>query len=586
MSPPTARVRLAVCAAALGLGGLSLAVAVTSDHTDARGVLAALGLAVGWSFAASGLVAWTRRPGSRTGPLMVALGLVWLVGSLQLANSSPLYTVGLLTAPLALALAVHLVLAFPEGVLEGGTARLAVGAAYVDATVLQLALLLLYEPRAPRFDCERCPENALLVTRNDTVADAIITAQNVLGIAIAAGMIVLLRRRWREATAPARRALAPVIFTGGTAAASGVLLFVSVAAGSSIELPARVATHVALATVPLAFLAGLLHTRLARTAVSRLVIELGGAPAPGRVREAIARALHDPSLELAYWLPESSTYVDAHGRPVELPGPGSGRAAAPVEREGRLIGVLVHDATLADQPELVDGVRAAAGLALENVRLQAELRARLDELRASRVRLVEAGDAERRRLERNLHDGAQQRLVSLALSLRLAAARVRTDPAAAEELLAAAGEELGLALEELRELARGIHPAILTDRGLGPALEALAARSPVPVEVTLSDGDKLPDPIAAAAYFVVSEALANVVKYAGATAVSVRVASGGGGVHVEVADDGAGGADPARGSGLRGLADRVEALDGRLVVESPRGAGTRVRAELPLRARG
>ncbi|MCC6223646.1 MAG: hypothetical protein IT201_09185, partial [Thermoleophilia bacterium] len=187
--------------------------------------------------------------------------------------------------------------------------------------------------------------------------------------------------------------------------------------------------------------------------------------------------------------------------------------------------------------------------------------------------------------ERNLHDGAQQRLVSLALSLRLAGARVRSDPAGTEELLATAGDELALALGELRELARGIHPAILTDRGLGPALEALAARSPVPVEVALPTGERLPGPIEAAAYFVVSESLANVAKYAGASAASVRVARDGGLLLVEVADDGAGGADPARGSGLRGLADRVEALDGRLAVESPPGAGTRVRAELPLPAR-
>jgi PAS domain S-box-containing protein len=205
-----------------------------------------------------------------------------------------------------------------------------------------------------------------------------------------------------------------------------------------------------------------------------------------------------------------------------------------------------------------------------------------EQLAASRSRLVEASDAERRRLERNLHDGAQQRLVSLSLSLRLAQARLKSDPQAAEELLTGAGAELALALEELRELARGIHPAVLTDRGLGPALESLADRAPLPVDLLAVPEDRLPGPVEAAAFYVVAEALTNVAKYADASCVSVSVARENGRAIVEVSDDGKGGADPARGSGLRGLVDRVEALEGRLAVDSPRGAGTRVRAEIPL----
>jgi PAS domain S-box-containing protein len=204
-----------------------------------------------------------------------------------------------------------------------------------------------------------------------------------------------------------------------------------------------------------------------------------------------------------------------------------------------------------------------------------------EELRRSRARIVEAGDAERRRLERNLHDGAQQRLVSLSLSLRLAQGRIRSDPGGADELLEGSREELAQALEELRELARGIHPAVLTDRGLEAALEALAARSPLPVEIKGASCE-LPPPVEAAAYYVVSEALANVTKYAQASAVEVTVARMNGVAVVEVADDGVGGADPLRGSGLRGLADRVAALSGQLDVASPPGAGTRVRAEIPL----
>ena len=203
------------------------------------------------------------------------------------------------------------------------------------------------------------------------------------------------------------------------------------------------------------------------------------------------------------------------------------------------------------------------------------------ELRASRVRLVEAQDAERRRLERNLHDGAQQRLASLALSLRLARDRLGDGDGEAAELLASAGEELGLALDELRELARGIHPAVLSERGLRPALEGAAARAPLPVELTVCDG-RLPEAIEVAVYYVVLEALANVVKYAGASTATVSVARADGAVVVEVGDDGVGGADAAKGSGLSGLADRVEALGGALEVESATDGGTRVRAEIPL----
>jgi signal transduction histidine kinase len=219
---------------------------------------------------------------------------------------------------------------------------------------------------------------------------------------------------------------------------------------------------------------------------------------------------------------------------------------------------------------------------VQNERLQAQLRARVEQLRASRARIVEAAALERRRLERNLHDGAQQRLVALSLTMRLAHARVASDPDQARALLEGAAQELKLAQEELRELARGIHPAILSDRGLEPALEALAGRSPVPVALEGVPAERLPEPIEAAAYFVVAEALTNVAKYAAASQAVVRVSRYNGSALVEVSDDGVGGADPVRGSGLRGLADRVGALDGKLAITSPPGRGTRLRAEIPV----
>ncbi len=204
-----------------------------------------------------------------------------------------------------------------------------------------------------------------------------------------------------------------------------------------------------------------------------------------------------------------------------------------------------------------------------------------EELRASRARIVEAGDEARRQLERNLHDGAQQRLVALSLSLRLAQSKVSTDPDAADAVLNGAREELAAALDELRELARGIHPAVLTDRGLTAAIEALSTRSPMPVEFETPE-EELPRSVEAAAYYVIAEALANVIKYASATGVNVRVACDDGRAVVTVSDDGVGGADPAEGSGLSGLADRVEALGGSLTVDSPGGGGTCVTAVIPL----
>jgi signal transduction histidine kinase len=279
-------------------------------------------------------------------------------------------------------------------------------------------------------------------------------------------------------------------------------------------------------------------------------------------------------------IPGRRAYVGADGAPVELPTTGGDRRIVPVESDGREIAALVYDASLDDDPELVEAVSEAAAIALENEQLHAESEARLAELQASRERIVTAGDTERRRLERNLHDGAQQRLVALSMQLRLLQGRIREDPSTVEALVTTASDELALSLDELRELARGLHPAIL-DHGLEAALESLASRSPVPTTVSYEAPADVPQPVELAAYFVASEALTNVAKYACATVAHVRVTREGRRLVVEVADDGVGGADPCGGSGLRGLADRVDALDGRLAVVSPPGAGTSVRAELP-----
>ena len=329
------------------------------------------------------------------------------------------------------------------------------------------------------------------------------------------------------------------------------------------------------------FLGGLLRSRVLQAgAVGGLMARLAETPGPGRLSRELARALGDETLTLAFWLPERGRYVDSTGQEVALPAIGSGRTVTPVERDGERIAAIIHDASLTEETGLVDAVGSAAALALENERLDAELRARLEDLRASRARLVEAGMAERRRLERDLHDGAQQRLVSLALSLRLARNRVGPDPDGAVEVLDGAAHELELALEELRELARGIHPAVLSDRGLDAALRTLAARAPLPVDLK-TDVNGVPDAVESAAYFVVSEALTNVAKYAHASSAVVHVEQAHGFVMVAVSDDGVGGADPSAGTGLRGLGDRLSALDGRLEVDSAPDRGTTVRARIP-----
>jgi signal transduction histidine kinase len=230
---------------------------------------------------------------------------------------------------------------------------------------------------------------------------------------------------------------------------------------------------------------------------------------PGGVRDALARTPGDPSLQLALWLPERGAYVDAAGRPRELPVPGSDRAVTVQGDSEEPVAALVHDPVLLERRALLQAAGAAARLALENERLQAKLRAQLDELRASRARIVAAGDAERRRLVRDLHDGAQQRILALGLALQLARARLDGTSPAAAELLAEADAELRAALTELRELARGIHPAVLTEHGLGPALATLAERTPVPVTITELPDQRLPAATEAATYFFVSEALAN-----------------------------------------------------------------------------
>jgi signal transduction histidine kinase len=575
-----ARALWALAGAGVVMGLAVVALILTNEDLDFAGLWAAGGLVVGWSFIGVGLYAWRRRPDNRIGMLMAATGFAWLGAGATLSDLSLVFTIGQVFSSLYFATVLHLLLAFPTGRLQGRFERRIVAASYALTTVGVLTLWLFADPA--ELDCDSCPDNALLIDANEELVTTLGAILNVVGAVLVGAVVYILVRRWRDATPSQRRLLVPV-YSAGVAVGIVLIGFVMLQAGGldTETLDAlAVATMVPFALVPYMFLATLVRARMIQTgAVGELIARMGEAPRHGELRDELARALGDPTLDLFYWLPDDERFVDARGRSVELPAPGSGRGVTRVEREGRLVAMIVHDALVIDKE--LDSIAAAAAMALENERLDAELRAKVAELRASRSRMLRVGLEERRRLERDLHDGAQQRLVSMALNIRLARDRMREDPAAAEGLLDSAGAELDAALAELRELARGIHPAVLSDRGLDAALETLAHRAPLPVELTRSEHERLPEAIELAAYFVVAEALTNVAKYASATHAKVNVAQDNGRLVVEVADDGVGGADPDNGTGLRGLADRLAVIEGRLEVDSPPGAGTTIRARIP-----
>jgi PAS domain S-box-containing protein len=805
--------------AGLAAGGIALALVLTSNHDDLGAVDGVLALLLGWSFIGTGAFALARRPRNRTGVLMVSVGFVWFLGALTSSDSSIPFTLGLSIGALPLAVFIHLLFAFPNGRLESSAERVIVALGYPTALLANLTSLLV-DSTPTDTSCPKCPANALLVVDSETAANALTVFWNVVGGVFMIATAIVLVRRWRASTAPARRVLAPV-YVGGVASVLILAVGFSLTQVTSAGQVVQSVGIIAFMSVPYLFLAGLLRTRLARTAATQLLQETGESPPLEEAEAALQRLLNDPTLRLLC-REDDGRYVDTAGRPVEPPQESPSEAVTRLDYEGQPIAAVVHDPALRDEPELLDDVLAAARVALVRDRSVQALRAserrnralldaipdnmfrirgdgtyvdfhsnrpealalppdriigsrleehltgidvekrmsairrviatgrpetfelqvverdgrvsdrevrmvrsgddevlaitrditdrkraesevlrqrdflstvvntaksifcvvtpeggivrfntfceqltgitddedvrgrpfwevfaapedsdaireafeadvsgrehehrwratsgerrlvswsvtplvdesgeerrllhgiditdekrQQEELRRSRSRIVDAESAERRRLERNLHDGAQQRLVTLSLALRMVQARIEANPRGAAEMLSAATAELALALEELRELARGIHPAILSDRGLPVALEALAARAPLPVEIESVPEERLPPQIEAAAFYVVSEGLTNVAKYAQASHARVRVTCESGRAVIEVVDDGVGGADAGMGSGLRGLADRVEALDGDFEIDSRPGAGTSVRATIPLPA--
>ncbi|HSD76413.1 MAG TPA: histidine kinase [Solirubrobacteraceae bacterium] len=554
------------CAAAAG----TVALALTSDHVAEPGLQAALMDWITLPYVLGGVIAWWRRPDSRFGPLMIVAGFAMSASTLAWTDADVPHTIGQACDLLPAVLFLHVFLAFPSGRLDGALERVLVAGGYVTAVGLELVGMAL-----GGFG----PDNLLELVAAPGAAGVLLQAQLVaLAASCLAGVAVLAARR--RARRPLRRSTAVLLDAFALALVMIAVLFVLGAFDGPAFETVRRATFVAVGIAPVAFLAGLLDARLARSAVADVLVGLRGDPAPADVRDALARALRDPSLTLAYWLPQFGSWAGLDGRPARVPDPRGGRATTYVDRDGAHVAALLHDRSLADEPELLEAVRAAAGMALDNGRLHVELRARLEELHGSRGRVIEAAQRERQRLERDLHDGAQQRLIALSLELGRLERRLAGDPEARRRL-DHAHREIATSLEELRDVARGLHPAVLTGHGLAVALESLAARAAVPVRLTVAFDDRLPEALEVAAYYLVCESLTNIGKHARATAATIAVARIDGHVVVEVVDDGVGGADTERGSGLRGLADRVEALGGRLLVWTPVGSGTRVRAEIP-----
>ncbi|HEX5295485.1 MAG TPA: sensor histidine kinase, partial [Streptosporangiaceae bacterium] len=535
-----------------------------------------------------------RWPSSPLGLLFSLVGYLDLLPALDYLDNSASFTFGNLALPFSGAALVHLGLAWPSGRLRSRFERGVVVAEYVSAVGFSVLSMMFWDPAYSGCDA-RCPANLLLVRGSRAAWDTVNTAAAVVNVALTIVVVTLIWQHWRSARGWSRQAMAPLAWI---ALVIGVETLITDVTGL-FRLPplANLIFNgwAPLVTLlgPVLFVISTVRARLARGALGTAIVDLEPGAPPASLRDALARALGDSTLQLAFRPPGGSGYADTAGLPVDPERPGPGRAVVPLatggaEAAGDEAGggeaggaVLVYDAGLELEPQLVRLTAAAASMALEHARLQAEVQAQLELVRASRARIVAAGDAERRRLERDLHDGAQQRLVTLTLALGMARGRAAgVDPELAA-LIDSAGKEAREALTELRELARGIHPAVLTETGLAGAVQALVERSPVATTVVEVPRDRFPPVIEATAYFVVSEALANVAKHAMASAAEVSISRLPGRLTVRVSDDGAGGARPEGGSGLRGLADRVASAGGVLRVDSPPGAGTRLEADIP-----
>jgi signal transduction histidine kinase len=549
---------------AFGFAAVAIVLGLRAEHRPLWVLVAAD--VVGVSFLTAGLVAWACRPENRISRLMVLAGALWYATNLQAAQNPVLYALGYWLTYLPTIVMAHAALAYPTGRLRGRAERIGNATSYVAYLSLQATRYVVEGRKHPTGWPAQYPNTiwALIIGVDGTIASLV--------------LMCWIGRRWWLASRAARRLHGPVWLMSLCLPALAIasVLASNLPAPVGVQLVLLLSYGVCMAALPFAFLSGLLRVRLARQRVADLVLALQGQPDARRLRDLLADTLDDPTLLLGFWS-GTNGYVDPDGHPVALGG--HGRAVTYVDSAdpgaAEKLAVLVYDASLRQQRALVGATVAAARLALANVRLQATLDVRVSELAASRAQLVEAALTERRAIERDLHDGLQHRLLRLSWLAERAAA----GPGGTQLVGELAAEARG-AYATLRELAAGIHPAILTERGLAAAVGEQALRSPLPTLVDLP-GRRWPPPVEATAFFVILEAITNAAKHGQPTHVAVRGWATDRGLALEIADDGAGGADPVGGTGLRGLADRVAALGGTLTVHSPSGQGTRVAVELP-----
>jgi signal transduction histidine kinase len=575
---------LAVIVFALVTTGVGVAFGAPPDFLVAD-------LATGMTFVAAGMAAVWLRPRSPAGPLLLVSGALWYVGSYSPTGHPILGTLGF-----AFETYYDLVLAALLLHLSSPGRRLSplwpIVAIAVARLVRSAGRLVLSDPRL--MGCEDCPPNPFALWPDRRAFEAVEVATNLALTVLAVVVAVIAVRRLLGASPVARRVRRPILVAGTIAMAAAAFDAFEYAWGTATQTPLVAIAEPwqelfswlvfgARTLVPIGFLVGTLRLR---GDAGPLAPFAAGFERPGRraaVADALRTALADPSLLLLRRGPDGWTGED--DAPASLPATNAHQAVTVVGPADEPVAAIVHDSALLEQPELLDGVVGVLRLALENERLEAELRDQLRAVTESRARIVTATEAERRRLERDLHDGAQQRLIGVTLAIQKARAAVDADGVHAEvrRALDHAAAEMSEAIRELREFARGIHPAILEDEGLGAAVAALARRAAIPVEVRLDLDGRLPHLVESTAYFTIAEALTNAQRHARASHASVRVGHVDAAVELEVRDDGRGGAEPALGSGLRGLADRLGALGGRLEVDSEPGHGTTVRARIPTR---
>ena len=584
-------------AAALSRGqvvaaALAAAMAVASAVVPLRSGLGPPVLLVrsvsGAVFMAAGVVAWVQGAPARLGRLFLLAGAAMCLINLTLWPGPVLTTLRVLSGGYALfgVLLVHLLLAFPDGRISSRLARVTLAYGYVITGAYMLGQYLIGDAAGRRtcfpVGCASIGRAPIASDWASRVVPATLLACFPLALAL---LVAVLARRWRAAAAPARRTLRPVLLslvaTCGLAVTSGAVRLFLLDSAGWVRVGIAVVWGVTSSAVAVALLGGVLRNRLVLYGMGSLVSRLG-LDGPDRELEAsLARLLRDPTVQLLRARPDGAGFTDLRGGPV------TGDATAADDRSWWFIGeppagAVVLDAATQPDPQVVQAVVGALRLVLENLTLHDRLREQLVEVAASRTRIVEASDAERRRVERDLHDGAQQHLVSMALAVQQARRQLTSDPDGAGRLLGEAEAQLGTALREIRDLARGLHPAILSEEGVGAAIESLADRLPLRVDVQDRLLRRYSSLVETTAYYVVCESLVNVVKHSGSASATVRLTEEGGTLGAEVEDHGTGGADPERGSGLRGLADRVSTVGGTLDVGPSTSGGTTVCARVPV----